>query len=51
MKIYKGQGPEQRSLCPCGVWGPTWWHVGAFWFTNLEALQTVLLGFNGGFIT
>ena len=44
------QGPKQRSFLPCEVWGQAWWHVEAFWFTNLEALGALFLDFYGGFI-
>lgn len=32
--------------------GPVWWHVEAFWFPNMEDLQTPSFwGSNGSFIT
>ena len=44
------EGPEQRSFSPCEVWGQAWWHVEAFWFTNLESLGILFLDYYGGFI-
>ena len=35
-----GRGPEQRSFCPAGAWGPSLQHMEAFWLPNLEALPT-----------
>lgn len=38
-------GPKQWSFCPHGVWGSEQWHMEAFWFPELEALQSHLFQF------
>ena len=45
MKRYTGWGFQYGSFCPCGVWGPTQWHVDMFLFTNVKALQILSFGF------
>lgn len=56
MKREIGRGLKQRDFCPPGAWGAASWHVEAFWFPNVKALQkrgqrAVLLGFYVRFIT
>lgn len=52
IKEYANQWPDERlarvraltwEVLSRGVWGPGWWHVEAFLFSNLEALQTFLV--------
>lgn len=44
MKTCSRQGLRQRGFCPHGVQGLPWWPMEAFWFINLEALQTLSFG-------
>ena len=31
---------QTKELLSLWSWGPTQWHMGVFWFSNLEVLQT-----------
>ena len=36
------RGPQQKSFCPCGVWGPG---CGEFWVPSMDTLRTSFINF------